>query len=70
MNDTCNGIQVSGYWKGYPCGASAKFKASDGKMYCHSHYAVAENNPERFTKAISDREKWKSRQSKNKTEGK
>jgi len=47
-NSKCNGIRVSGYRKGYPCGAVAKYKGPDGKMYCHSHFAVISQEPNRM----------------------
>jgi len=34
---TCNGINLSGYWKGYKCGAVAKYSFED-KGYCANHY--------------------------------
>jgi len=42
MTEKCNGYRVSGYWKGWPCGAVAKYKADDGKMYCGQHYAMVQ----------------------------
>lgn len=49
MTAKCSGIRVSGYWKGSPCGAIAKYELN-GKNYCQSHWAIAVNNPERFDK--------------------
>lgn len=48
----CSGVQVSGYWKGYSCGAVpvAKFK---GKSYCATHRTIAEIAPGRFEKALA-----------------
>ena len=34
----CDGIRTSWPWKGYPCGAVAKYEF-DGKRYCGAHYA-------------------------------
>ena len=32
----CSGIRTSGYWKGYPCGASANYEKG-GAWYCANH---------------------------------
>lgn len=40
-DDKCNGYKSSGYWKGYPCGAVAKYTVA-GKRYCANHAAVAQ----------------------------
>lgn len=32
----CAGHRVSGYWKGYPCGAVPKYKKK-GKWWCKNH---------------------------------
>lgn len=48
MSERCAGWQLTGYWKGYPCGNDGKYEASDGKKYCHAHYTIAEKTPERF----------------------
>ena len=32
----CAGHRVSGYWKGYPCGAVAKY-FKNGKWWCKNH---------------------------------
>lgn len=33
----CNGVNLSGYWKGRPCGAHATYEYN-GKSYCANHY--------------------------------
>ena len=33
----CSGVNLSGYWKGRPCGAHAIYKCG-GKWYCANHY--------------------------------
>ena len=33
----CSGINLSGCWKGHPCGAHATYEY-DGKPYCANHY--------------------------------
>lgn len=38
----CDAIKQSGYWKGYPCCAIAKYEYKD-KWYCGNHYAMAVN---------------------------
>jgi len=53
----CEGVTVSGYWSGFPCGNDAKFTTEDGRCYCHAHYAIGVHNPERFEKAKRNREK-------------
>lgn len=55
-NPNCAGIRVSGYWKGYPCGAIAKYE-HNGKHYCQSHYAVAVNDPSKFEKVAAQVER-------------
>jgi len=47
----CSGIDVSGYRKGEPCGAHAKF-AFRGKNYCGSHHAIVQKDPGRFKVAL------------------
>lgn len=42
----CDAIKQSGYWKGYPCCAIAKYE-HEGKWYCGSHYAMAVNQKEK-----------------------
>ena len=42
---TCSAVRKSGYWKGYPCGATPKFKTLDGRWWCHSHYAFEVATP-------------------------
>ena len=48
---SCEGVRVSGYWKGFPCGNNAEFTTPDGRHYCHAHYAIGLYHPERFEKA-------------------
>jgi len=50
QKNICEGIQVSGHWKGHPCCNNAKHKTEDGRGYCHIHYAIALTDPERFEK--------------------
>jgi len=57
----CEGVKVSGYWKGWPCVNDAEYETADGKHYCHAHYAIGLNHPERFEKAIKAREKQMAR---------
>ena len=33
----CSGVNLSGYWKGHPCGAWAVY-THEGKPYCANHY--------------------------------
>lgn len=40
MKQACEGIRTSWPWKGYPCGAIAKYEYK-GKRYCAVHYAKA-----------------------------
>lgn len=42
---SCAGFRVSGYWKGYPCGAVAKYELN-GKWYCANHLVVAQMDAE------------------------
>lgn len=56
----CAGCRVSGYWKGWDCGNEGVFDY-DGRKYCHSHLAIAMNNPERFEKARKSKERKLSR---------
>ena len=62
--NSCSGIGLRGYWKGYPCGAVPKFE-HNGKHYCHSHYAVAVNDPERFERVAAQVERSAQRKKKN-----
>ncbi len=57
----CNGVSVSGYWRGYGCGNEAKFTARDGKGYCHTHIGIADKEPERFDRAIAALDKKRQR---------
>lgn len=52
----CAGVKVSGYWRGYSCGAVAKC-ALRGKSYCGTHLAVARDEPARFKAAIKAEER-------------
>ena len=45
----CCGIRTSWPWKGYPCGAVAKYEF-DGKRYCGTHFAKAVEEKERHEK--------------------
>ena len=47
----CAGVRVSGYWKGYPCGALTGL-THKGKHYCAAHYSIARNAPEKFALAL------------------
>ena len=35
----CSGYKTTGYWKGYKCGAIAKYKFKN-KWYCKNHLPV------------------------------
>jgi hypothetical protein len=48
----CSGVDVSGYRKGEPCGAYAKFEFK-GKHYCAAHRTIAQKEPGRFKTAIT-----------------
>ena len=44
----CSGIRASWPWRGYPCGAVAKYD-HDGKRYCGTHYAKAKEQEKEGT---------------------
>lgn len=48
----CSGVDVSGYRKGEPCGAQAKYMLR-GKSYCAAHRSIAQKEPKRFTEAVA-----------------
>lgn len=52
----CAGVKVRGYWRGYSCGAVAKYKLR-GKHYCGSHLAIARDEPHLFKEAIKAEER-------------
>lgn len=41
----CDGVRVSGYWKGYACVAFAKHPIGD-RMFCGQHFAIASASQE------------------------
>ena len=47
----CNGVRVSGYWKGCACEGIAQYTGKDGKRYCVHHLGIANKTPERFEEA-------------------
>jgi len=61
----CQGVKLSAYWKGYPCGNNAQFTTQDGRHYCHAHFAVGVHTPERFEKAKMLLEKRLEREKRN-----
>lgn len=40
MRQACCGFRSSGYWKGYPCGAVAKYQSMDGRWWCKNHLPI------------------------------
>lgn len=47
-NPNCSGCNLTGYYKGDPCGAVAQCQTDDGKWWCHAHYSIAILQPDRF----------------------
>lgn len=47
----CHGVRTSWPWKGYPCGAAAKYIV-DGKTYCANHAALAQKECGKKVKII------------------
>lgn len=47
----CAGVRVSGYYKGWQCGAQGDRLIWRKKAYCPAHYLVAKNCPDKFDKA-------------------
>ena len=43
----CDGIRTSWPWRGYPCGAVAKYEL-DGLRYCGAHFAEAVKAKSRY----------------------
>jgi hypothetical protein len=46
----CAGVRLSGYWKGWSCGARPTVE-HEGRGYCAGHYTVAVYQPHRFEEA-------------------
>lgn len=42
MRTHCNGIRISGYWKGNQCCAVPTLRSSDGKTWCRNHAPINE----------------------------
>ena len=57
----CSAVNVSGYRKGDPCGAVAKY-AHKGKYYCAAHKTIAVKEPGRFKRATELWEKARLRE--------
>jgi hypothetical protein len=45
----CYGVRTSWPWKGYPCGAEAKYTV-DGLTYCANHASLAQKECGRIVK--------------------
>jgi hypothetical protein len=61
----CDGVNVAGYWKGYPCCNDAKHE-HHGNKYCGIHLSIAIAQPGRMEKCA---EQLAKRKSKEKDEG-
>jgi hypothetical protein len=53
MGETrCDGVNVAGYWKGYPCANSGQHE-HEGKTYCSVHLAIELKQPGRMAKCAA-----------------
>lgn len=55
-NHSCQGVCLTGYWRGKLCGAATVLKF-EGKWYCANHYLTAKHYPERFDAARKSRKR-------------
>jgi hypothetical protein len=38
----CSGHRSVGHWKGYPCGATPKWRTADGRCWCKNHVPMGQ----------------------------